>query len=228
MTGCGEAIDNFLNDRLDGDGAYILGKVRGIAFNLPVRNASVELLSEQNDPLPNTFSDAGGEFVISDLPKNSQQRVLLRSGGYWPLVGMINTQRSVDGDPIWTPALMDNFVVDLQAKKVDDQVRPGTGMVYMEFQERQGEQWQGAPGRQIPKGSLGEPYYFNSSNWLDKNQHSTADQGSAIFVNVQPGWYTLAVPQGCLPFWGFDLDGSGMLPAFVQEGAVTELSLRCE
>ncbi|HMU40460.1 MAG TPA: carboxypeptidase-like regulatory domain-containing protein [Pseudomonadota bacterium] len=224
-AGCGEAIDNFLSS--ERSGAYILGQVRGIAFNLPISDATVDVFDPQNEPQNRTQSDAGGEFVISELPIGSEQRILIRSNRYWPLIGMINTKRSTDGDPIWTPAMMDTFVVDLQAKRVDDKLIPGTGLLYLELQEPDGADWKGAPDRTLNHEQLGSPYYFNESNWLDKNQHATAGKGSAIFVNVPPGWYSLALPGGCVPYWAFDFDASGKMPAFVAADTVTELTIRC-
>ena len=224
-AGCGEAIDNFKNT--DHQGAFILGKVRGIAFNIPLRSASVCLLDEMDNPKSCTSSDAGGEFVFSELPEASQQRVRLENSGYWPLIGMINTKRSVDGSPVWEPAMMDNFVVDLQAKKVEDNFEPDTGLLYFEIQEPDGEEWRGAANRELRSEQLGSPYYFNDSNWLDKNRKSTASKGSAIFVNVKPGWYPIELPSGCLPHWGFDLDEQGRIPTYVAANAVTELNVRC-
>lgn len=225
-SGCGEAIDNFKNS--DHQGAFILGKVRGIAFNVPLRNVSICLLDSMDNPQSCTGSDIGGEFVFSELPQGSQQRVRLSDSGYWPLIGMINTKRSVDGSPVWEPAMMDNFVVDLQAKKVDDKFEPDTGLLYFEIQEPDGDEWKGAVGRQVHSDQLGTPYYFNDSNWLEKDRKSTASKGSAIFVNVKPGWYPIQLPAGCLPHWGFDLDEKGLLPTYVEANAVTELNIRCQ
>ena len=224
-SGCGEAIDNFKNS--EHQGAFILGRVRGIAFNLSLRNANTCLLDAQDQPTGCILSDGGGEFVFQDLPERSQQRVLLRNSGYWPLIGMINTARSVANSPVWEAAMMDNFVVDLQAKKVDREFEPGTGLLYFEIQEPDGDEWKGAQNRQVFCEQLGTPYYFNDSNWLDKNRSSTASKGSAIFVNVKPGWYSIKLPDGCGPFWGFDLDERGLLPTYVAADTVTELNVRC-
>ncbi len=224
--GCGEAIDNFKNS--DHQGAFILGKVRGIAFNIPLRDVNICLLDDMDRPTECTRSDAGGEFVFSNLLEGSQQRVRMEDSGYWPLIGMINTRRSVEGSPIWEPAMMDNFVVDLQAKKVEDNFESGTGLLYFEIQEPDGDEWKGASDRVVSSDKLASPYYFNDSNWLDKNRKNTASKGSAIFVNVKPGWYPIKLPDGCLPHWGFDLDETGRIPTYVAAGSVTVLNVRCQ
>jgi len=223
--GCGEAIDAFKNSEHDGD--FILGRVRGIAFNFSLRDVEICLLDDQDQPGSCTSSDGGGEFVFRDLPPRSQHRVLMKTSGYWPLIGMINTSRSVADSPIWQAAMMDNFVVNLQAGKVDRDFENGTGLLYFEIQESDGEEWKGAAGRQVSSEQLGNPYYFNDSNWLDKNRTDTASKGSAIFVNVKPGWYPIKLPAGCTPFWGFDLDEKGLLPTYVAANTVTELNVRC-
>jgi len=46
-------------------------------------------------------------------------------------------------------------------------------------------------------------------------------------VNVKPGWYSIKLPDGCGPFWGFDLDERGLLPTYVAADTVTELNVRC-
>jgi hypothetical protein len=224
-SGCGEAIEDFINSEHQGD--FILGKVRGIAFNIALRDVDVCLLDDQDQRTGCTQSDAGGEFVLHSLAMQSQHRVHMATSGYWPLIGMINTKRSVEGQPIWEPAMLDNFVVDLQARRVDETFTEGTGLLYFELQEPDGDEWKGAADRQLSSEKLGEPYYFNDSNWLEKGRKSTASKGSAIFVNVQPGWYPIKIPPGCMPHWGFDLNEQGLLPTYVAAGTVTELNIRC-
>ena len=70
-SGCGEAIDNFKNS--EHQGAFILGRVRGIAFNLSLRNANTCLLDAQDQPTGCILSDGGGAVSYTHLDVYKRQ-----------------------------------------------------------------------------------------------------------------------------------------------------------